>query len=162
MESGLPWWSSGKESSCQFRGHGFHPWSGKIPHVVKQLSLCTTTAEACAPYSPCLLQLEKAQAQKWRTSAAKKTQNTTNAPPSHQKTTKQPNFTTTSFFKKKKGTKVRQNTKCSNPIKTQLLILCTTYSDTNPLETPALSFTIFTSFTDPYWEKNFLKSFSFV
>ena len=70
--------------------------------------------------------------------------------------------TTTSFLNKKKGTKVRQNTKHSNPIKTQWLILCTTYSDTNPLETPALSFTIFTSFTDPYWEKNFLKSFSFV
>ena len=25
---GLPWWSSGKESPLQCRGHGFHPWSG--------------------------------------------------------------------------------------------------------------------------------------
>ena len=32
-------------SSCQCRGHGFKPWSGKIPHAVEQLSLCTTTTE---------------------------------------------------------------------------------------------------------------------
>ena len=24
---GLPWWSSGGESACQCRGHGFNPWS---------------------------------------------------------------------------------------------------------------------------------------
>ena len=28
---GLPWWLNGKESSCQCRRHGFHPWVGKIP-----------------------------------------------------------------------------------------------------------------------------------
>ena len=35
---GLPWWRSGWESACQCRGHGFEPWSGKIPHAVEQLS----------------------------------------------------------------------------------------------------------------------------
>ena len=29
---GLPWWSSGKASACQSRGHRFDPWSRKIPH----------------------------------------------------------------------------------------------------------------------------------
>ena len=28
---------------------GFDPWSGKIPHALEQLSLCTTTAEAHRP-----------------------------------------------------------------------------------------------------------------
>ena len=27
----LPWWLNGKESACQCRRHGFHPWVGKIP-----------------------------------------------------------------------------------------------------------------------------------
>ena len=35
---GLPRWSSGKESACQGRGHGFNPWSGKIPRAAGQLS----------------------------------------------------------------------------------------------------------------------------
>ena len=35
--SGLPWWRSGSESACQCRGHGFKPWSGKIPHDAEQL-----------------------------------------------------------------------------------------------------------------------------
>ena len=35
--SGLPWWRSGWESACQCRGHGFKPWSGKIPHAAEQL-----------------------------------------------------------------------------------------------------------------------------
>ena len=34
---GLPWWSSGKESTSQYRGHGVKPWSGKIPHATEQL-----------------------------------------------------------------------------------------------------------------------------
>ena len=29
--SGLPWWVSGKESTCQCRRCGFDPWVGKIP-----------------------------------------------------------------------------------------------------------------------------------
>ena len=28
---GLPWWLSGKESTCQCRRCGFDPWVGKIP-----------------------------------------------------------------------------------------------------------------------------------
>ena len=45
---GRPWWSSGKESTCQRRGHRFYLWSGKIPHAKWQLSPCTATTEACA------------------------------------------------------------------------------------------------------------------
>ena len=33
----FPWWRSGGESACQCRGHGFEPWSGKIPHAAEQL-----------------------------------------------------------------------------------------------------------------------------
>ena len=40
-----PWWRSGWESACQCRGHGFEPWSGKIPHAAEQLSPWATTAE---------------------------------------------------------------------------------------------------------------------
>ena len=48
---GLPWWRSGWESACQCRGHGFEPWSGKIPHATELLSLCATTTElACHNY----------------------------------------------------------------------------------------------------------------
>ena len=32
-------------SAWQCRGHGFNPWSGKIPHAAEQLSPCTTTTE---------------------------------------------------------------------------------------------------------------------
>ena len=28
---GDTWWLGGKESTCQGRGLGFHPWVGKIP-----------------------------------------------------------------------------------------------------------------------------------
>ena len=57
----LLWWLSGKESTCQGRRHRFNPWSRKIPHVMEQLSPCTTTTgsvclslgatttEACTP-----------------------------------------------------------------------------------------------------------------
>ena len=45
MGSGLPWWRSGWESACQCRGHGFEPWSGKIPHAAGQLGPCATTTE---------------------------------------------------------------------------------------------------------------------
>ena len=34
---GFPWWCSGWESACQCRGHGFEPWSGRIPHATEQL-----------------------------------------------------------------------------------------------------------------------------
>ena len=42
---GLPWWLSGKESTCQCRRHRFDPWSGRIPPAAGQLSLCTTAIE---------------------------------------------------------------------------------------------------------------------
>ena len=45
MKLGLPWWHSGWESACQCRGHGFKPWSGKIPHAVEQLGPWATTTE---------------------------------------------------------------------------------------------------------------------
>ena len=43
--TGLPWWHSGWESACQCRGHGFEPWSGKIPHATEQLGPWATTTE---------------------------------------------------------------------------------------------------------------------
>ena len=42
---GLPWWRSGWESACQCRGHGFEPWSGKIPHAAEQIGPWATTTE---------------------------------------------------------------------------------------------------------------------
>ena len=67
---GLPWWSSGEESSCQCRGHGFYLWPRKIPHASRQLNLCLQLLkpvwlEACA------LQQKKAPVQHQRSSAAK-------------------------------------------------------------------------------------------
>ena len=48
---GFPWSSVGKESTCQCRGHGFNPWSGKIPHALEKLSPCITTTEpVCCNY----------------------------------------------------------------------------------------------------------------
>ena len=42
---GLPWSFSGLESTFQSRGHGFDPWSGKIPHAVGQPRPWTTITE---------------------------------------------------------------------------------------------------------------------
>ena len=42
---GLPWWLSGKESTCECRIQGFDPWSGMIPHAAEQLSLHAATPE---------------------------------------------------------------------------------------------------------------------
>ena len=33
------------KSACQYGGHGFDPWSGRIPRASEQLSLCTATTE---------------------------------------------------------------------------------------------------------------------
>ena len=33
-----PWWSCGRESALQRKGHWFDPWSWKIPHAMEQLS----------------------------------------------------------------------------------------------------------------------------
>ena len=43
--AGLPWWHSGWESTCQCRGHGFEPWSGRIPHAAEWLGPWATTTE---------------------------------------------------------------------------------------------------------------------
>ena len=45
INAGLPWWRSGWESACQCRGHGFEPWSGKIPHAMEQLGPWATITE---------------------------------------------------------------------------------------------------------------------
>ena len=46
LEPGLPWWSSGKESTFQCRGHGSIPGRGiEIPHAAGQLSPRATTIE---------------------------------------------------------------------------------------------------------------------
>ena len=42
---GLPWWCSGWESACQCRGHGFEPWSGRIPRAAERLGPWATIAE---------------------------------------------------------------------------------------------------------------------
>ena len=34
-----------RRSACQCRGHGFDPWSEKIPHAMGQLTPCATTTE---------------------------------------------------------------------------------------------------------------------
>ena len=49
VSQGLPWWRSGWESACQCRGHGFEPWSGKIPHAVEQLGPWATITEPARP-----------------------------------------------------------------------------------------------------------------
>ena len=38
--TGLPWWLSGKESTCQCRRHRFNPWSRKIPRTMEHLRPC--------------------------------------------------------------------------------------------------------------------------
>ena len=55
---GLPRWYSGWESSCQCRGHGFNPLSGKISHTSEQLSPWQvlsphSRAWELQPLSPC-------------------------------------------------------------------------------------------------------------
>ena len=44
-DPGLPWWLSGKESTCRCRRHRFDPWSGRIPRGLEQLSPRATTME---------------------------------------------------------------------------------------------------------------------
>ena len=44
---GFPWWYSGYKSACS--GHGFDPWSMKIPHAVEQLKPFCHNYWACAP-----------------------------------------------------------------------------------------------------------------
>ena len=48
---GLPWWLSGKESTCQCRRRGFDPWSGEMPHAAELLSPRAAATAACTPSS---------------------------------------------------------------------------------------------------------------
>ena len=50
---GLPWWLSGKESTCWCRRSRFDPWSGKVPRATEQPSPWATTTEPVL-WSPCL------------------------------------------------------------------------------------------------------------
>ena len=43
---GLPWWLTGKESTCQCKRHEFYPRLGKIPHAMEQLSSWTIIIKA--------------------------------------------------------------------------------------------------------------------
>ena len=45
LPTGLHLWRSGWESACQCRGHGFEPWSRKIPHAAEQLGPWATITE---------------------------------------------------------------------------------------------------------------------
>ena len=45
QSGGLPWWRTGWESACRCGGHGFEPWSGKIPRAAEQLGPWATTTE---------------------------------------------------------------------------------------------------------------------
>ena len=66
---GHPWWSSGWQSACQCRGHGFDPYSGKIPYSEEQVNSWAATTET-ARLEPGLLNnrssKEEAQAWQWR------------------------------------------------------------------------------------------------
>ena len=42
---GFPGGAVVEKSACQCRGHGFEPWSGKIPHAAEQLGPWATAAE---------------------------------------------------------------------------------------------------------------------
>ena len=42
---GLPTWSSGLESACQFRGNGLDPWSRRIPPTAGQISPLATATD---------------------------------------------------------------------------------------------------------------------
>ena len=61
---GLPWWLSGKESSCHCRRAGLDPWSGKIPHAMQQLSPSATAIEL-GLQSPGLLLLKPTRPRAW-------------------------------------------------------------------------------------------------
>ena len=88
----LVWWLSGKEFSCQCGGHGFYPWSGKIPYAARQLgpmhhsqvspqaqNLRSATREATAMKNSCTTTKEQPQSlQLEKACAATKTQHSQN------------------------------------------------------------------------------------
>ena len=46
--SGIPWWLSGKEFTCQWRRCRVNPRCRKIPHTAEQLRWCIMTIEPCS------------------------------------------------------------------------------------------------------------------
>ena len=60
LEKELPWCLSGEESACRCQGHGFNPWSRKIPHATKLLShncwACALESGSHNYWSLCTLQ----------------------------------------------------------------------------------------------------------
>ena len=72
---GLPWWRSGWESACQCRGHGFEPWSERIPHAAEQLNPWATATEP-ARLEPVLRNCKRprqweARAPRWKVAPAR-------------------------------------------------------------------------------------------
>ena len=51
-QKGLPWWLTGKESTCQSRRHRFETSSGKIPHAKEQLSPSLESPLDCKEIQP--------------------------------------------------------------------------------------------------------------
>ena len=45
IAGGFPGGAVVKNPPANAGGHGFDPWSRKIPHAAEQLSLCATTTE---------------------------------------------------------------------------------------------------------------------
>ena len=45
MAGGFPGGAVVKNLPANAGGHGFDPWSGKIPHAAEQLSPCATATE---------------------------------------------------------------------------------------------------------------------
>ena len=46
---GFPWWYSGKESTCQCRGHRFDPCSGRIPRASNNQVRAPQLLKPCEP-----------------------------------------------------------------------------------------------------------------
>ena len=68
----LCWWSSWLRICLPvLRGHGFHPWSRKLPHAAERLSLCAPVTELphCNYWNPCAHSLcsapREARAPQW-------------------------------------------------------------------------------------------------
>ena len=59
IKGGLPWWRSGWESACQCRGHGFEPWSGKIPHAARRAARPVSHNYWACAFGACAPQQER-------------------------------------------------------------------------------------------------------
>ena len=67
-QSGLPWWLSGEESTCQSWGHGSNPRSGAIPHATGKLSPRAATLST-EPTCPRICALQQEKSLQWEASA---------------------------------------------------------------------------------------------